>query len=165
MWGHRDGSWYLTAVYRHKLELPAVRQRLLDLDKKYRPDLIVVDGVGVGRGLAQELRNQGFRHLEVVNGKSKIVDAHTILPMIEGGRVSILANCPGLAEFRDEVIAFPDGKYDDQVDSMVQMLRLEDGAIRFSRRHKRPEREHVPTNGPKYKSTISSIGPRGVVHY
>jgi predicted phage terminase large subunit-like protein len=165
VWGHRDRSWCLTAVYRDKLELPAVRQRLLDLDKKYRPDLVVVDGVGVGRGLAQELRHQGFRHLEVVNGKGKIVDAHAILPMIEGGRVSILANCPGLADFRNEVIAFPDGKYDDQVDSMVQLLRHETGAIRIANRHKRPEREHVPTNGPKFKSTVFSIGPRGVVHY
>ena len=165
VWGHRDGSWCLTAVYRHKLELPAVRQRLLDLDQKFRPDLIVVDGVGVGYGLYQELRNQGFRHVEKTTGTGKIVDAHAILPMIEGGRVSVLKNCPGLAEFRDEVIAFPDGKYNDQVDSMVQMLRLEAGAIRFAKRHKRPEREHVPTNGPKYKSNIFSIGPRGVVHY
>ena len=163
VWGHRDGNWYLIAVYRDKLELPAVRQRLLDLDKKYRPDLVIVDGVGVGYGLYQELRAQGFLHVEKTSGTGKIVDAHAILPMIEGGRVSVLKNCPGLAEFRNEVIAFPDGKHDDQVDSMVQMLLREPGAIRFAKRHKRPERKHVPTNGPK--STIFSIGPRGVVYY
>src|SRR5262249_16191508 len=162
VWGHRDGSWCLTAVYRHRLELPAVRQRLLDLDKKYHPDLVVVDGGGVGCGLYQELRYQGFRHVERTNGTGKIADAEAILSMIEGGRVSVLKNCPGLAEFRDEVIAFPDGKYDDQVDSMVQLLRREPGVIRMAKQFKRPEREHVPTNGPKYKSDIFSIGPRGV---
>jgi predicted phage terminase large subunit-like protein len=165
VWGHRDRSWCLTAVYRDKLELPAVRQRLLDLDKKYRPDLVIVDGVGVGCGLFQELRAQGFLHVEKTNGTGKIVDAHKILPMIEGGRVSVLKNCPGLAEFRDEVIAFPDGKYNDQVDSMVQLLRHEAGAIRMANRHKRPEREHVPTNRPKLECRVFSIGPRGIVHY
>jgi predicted phage terminase large subunit-like protein len=163
VWGHRDASWYLIAVYRDKLELPAVRQRLLNLDKKYRPDLVVVDGVGVGFGLFQELRAQGFLHVVKTNGTGKVADAHAILPMIEGGRVSFLANCPGLADFRNEVIAFPDGKYDDQVDSMVQLLRHETRAITLAKRHKRPERKHVPTNGPK--STIFSIGPRGVVYY
>jgi predicted phage terminase large subunit-like protein len=164
-WGHRDGSWCLIAVYRDKLELPAVRQRLLDLDKKYRPDLVIVDGVGVGYGLYQELRKQGFRHVEKTNGTGKVADAHAILPMIEGGRVSILANCPGLADFRDEVIAFPDGKYDDQVDSMVQLLRVETGAIRLARQHKRPERKHIPTNAPKWEFKVISIGPRRLFRY
>jgi hypothetical protein len=98
-------------------------------------------------------------------GKGKIVDAHAILPMIEGGRVSVLKNCPGLAEFRDEVIAFPDGKYNDQVDSMVQLLRVEAGAIRLANQHKRPERKHIPTNRPKFENSIISIGPRGIVRY
>ena len=167
VWGHRDGSWYLIAVYRHKLELPAVRQRLLDLDKKYRPDLVVVDGVGVGYGLFQELRAQGFLHVEKTNGTGKIVDAHAILPMIEGGRVSILANCPGLADFRNEVIAFPDGKYDDQVDSMVQMLRREPGVIRKANQFKRPERAHVKSKPQYLKASLILIeaGPRRLFRY
>jgi len=32
-------------------------------------------------------------------------------------------NAPGLEIFRNEIIAFPNGKYDDQVDSMVQLLK------------------------------------------
>ena len=167
VWGHRDGSWYLIAVYRHKLELPAVRQRLLDLDKKYRPDLVVVDGVGVGYGLFQELRAQGFLHVEKTSGTGKIVDAHAILPMIEGGRVSILANCPGLADFRNEVIAFPDGKYDDQVDSMVQLLRRETGVIRKANQFKRPERAHVKSKPQYLKASLILIeaGPRRLFRY
>jgi predicted phage terminase large subunit-like protein len=163
IWGHRDAIWCLIVVCRGKLELPSVRQRLLDLDKKYRPDFVVVDGVGVGLGLCQELRKQGFRHVEGASGNGKLVDANETLPMIEGGRVSVVANCPGLTDFRDEVIAFPDGKYDDQVDSMVQILKREAGVLRMARQHKRPERKGIPTNAPK--SWAGSIGPRGMVRY
>lgn len=159
--GRRPGQKTESSVF----PFSPLRQRLLDLDKKYRPDLVIVDGVGVGCGLFQELRTQGFLHVKKTSGTGKVADAHAILPMIEGGRVSILANCPGFADFRNEVIAFPDGKYNDHVDSMVQLLRHETEAIRIANRHKRPERKHVPTNGPKFESTVFSIGPRGVVHY
>jgi predicted phage terminase large subunit-like protein len=165
--GHRDGNWCLIAVYRNKLELPAVRQRLLDLDKQYRPDLVVVDGVGVGYGLFQELRSRGFLHVEKTSGNGKIVDAHAILPMIEGGRVSVLANCPGLVDFRNEVIAFPDGKYDDQVDSMVQLLRREAGVLRIANQFKRPERKHLKSKPQYLKASLTLIeaGPRRLFRY
>ena len=43
--------------------------------------------------------------------------------MIERGRVSLLATAKNkLAEFRKEIISFPNGKFDDFVDSMTQVL-------------------------------------------
>ena len=116
-----------------------------------------VDGVGVGYGLFQELRAHGFLHVQKASGHGKVVDAHAILPMIEGGRVSVLANCPGLADFRDEIISFPDGKYNDQVDSMVQLLGVEAGAIRLANQHKRPERKGVQSNGSNFVSSVFGI--------
>ena len=123
IWGHRDGNWYLTAAHRFQYELPEVRKRLLEFDRHYRPDLIVVDGVGVGRGLVQQLRHEGFEHIDSTKGGGQIADAEAIAPFIQGGRVFYRQNAPGLTAFRDEVMAFPKGKYDDQVDSMLQLLK------------------------------------------
>jgi len=42
--------------------------------------------------------------------------------MIEAGWVFFPKNAPGIAEFMTEILAFPNGKFDDQVDSMTQFL-------------------------------------------
>jgi predicted phage terminase large subunit-like protein len=147
VWGHRDSIWYFVAAYRAQLELPNVREKLLQLDRQYRPDLVVVDGIGIGRGLIQELRMQGFKHITWSNSKGKEVDAQSVAPMVEAGRVRVPDIAPGLDDFRNEVVAFPNGKYCDQVDSMVQLLRNARNAVNLASRFKRTERRSVKSSG------------------
>ncbi|MFC6637177.1 phage terminase large subunit [Sulfitobacter sediminilitoris] len=45
-----------------------------------------------------------------------------VTPLIESGKVAIPKNAPWLATFQHEVILFPKGKHDDQVDSLSQFL-------------------------------------------
>jgi predicted phage terminase large subunit-like protein len=157
VWGHRNGNWYLLAAYRYQYELPEVRKKLLDFDKLYRPDLIVIDGVGVGLGLVQELRNVGALHIQRARSGGKIQDADSVAPMIEGGRVFYLTEAPGLASFRDEVIAFPKGKYADQVDSMVQVLKRERAIVARAQLYKRPERQTVHSSKSTYTFKVTKI--------
>ena len=42
--------------------------------------------------------------------------------LIEGGRVTVPEDASWLAKFQREVILFPNGKHDDQVDSLSQFL-------------------------------------------
>jgi predicted phage terminase large subunit-like protein len=157
IWGHRNKIWYLIGAYRVRDQLPAVRKKLLELDKQYRPDIVVVDSNGVGAGLFQELRAQGHNHIHYANGEGKLKDANATLPMIEGGRVKIIASCPGLSDFRKELLAFPDGKYNDQVDSMVQLFKREGLALAKARQHKRAERKGVPCEYNMLKVTTKKI--------
>jgi predicted phage terminase large subunit-like protein len=157
IWGHRDGNWYLTAAHRVRYELPEVRSKLLQFDKRYRPDLILIDGVGVGHGLVQLLKHDGVRHVEGLKGSGKVVDAEAVAPMIEGGRVFYLENAPGLVPFRDEVIAFPKGKYDDQVDSMVQLLKRGCRVVNFAQRFKRDERKDIRSANSRTTITALSV--------
>jgi predicted phage terminase large subunit-like protein len=140
-WGHLQGQWYLVAAHRFRFEASRVRLAVLELDKRYRPDLIVIDSGGIGAGLISELKLHGFKHVYASGSRtSKFERAQEILWMIEGGRVSLLATAPKLAEFRKEIISFPNGKYDDFVDSMTQLLRFPNTAVRKARLHKREER-------------------------
>jgi len=50
-------------------------------------------------------------------------------------------NAPGLEIFRNKIIAFPNGKYDDQVDSMVQLLKHSLRAVQLAQQFKRPIRK------------------------
>jgi predicted phage terminase large subunit-like protein len=166
IWGHRDGNWYLTAIHRYQYELPEIRKRLIQFDKEYRPDLILVDDVGVGHGLVQQLRHEGVKHIEGIKGGGKTADAERVAPMIQGGRVFYLPDAPGIVAFRDEVVAFPLGKYDDQVDSMVQLLKLSSRVVSFAQRHKRPERKGIRSENSRMTITAISVSAdRRLVRY
>ena len=160
MLGHRDEDWYLVAVERVRYELPKVRKMIEHLDKKYRPDIIVINSTGVGRGVWQELRHQGFNHAYSYTPKGKEKGAASIVSMIEAGRVHVLTGIPGLEAFRDEVVSFPNGKYCDQVDSMVQVLANRREIINYARLHKRSERASIKSK-PTLSVTISEIGRYG----
>jgi predicted phage terminase large subunit-like protein len=159
VWGHRDSIWYFVAAYRVRLELPQVRAKLRQLDTKYRPDLVVIDAGGMGKGLLQELKREGFKHVTGISGKGKLIEAEAIAPMVEAGRVQIPNSAPGLNDFRDEVIAFPNGKYCDQVDSMVQLLGNAGSAVNFAGGFKRPERKHIKS-GARYRVKVITIPSR-----
>ena len=45
-----------------------------------------------------------------------------VSPLIESGRVSVPKDAPWLAELRDELTLFPNGRHDDQVDSVSKFL-------------------------------------------
>ena len=165
LWGHLDHHWYLTACHRFQFDAAKVRMAVEKLDQKYQPDLIVIDSTGVGKGMVAELRSQRFRHIYPSIAKlSKIQRANDVVAMIEGGRVSILATAPGLAEFRKEIISFPNGKFDDFVDSMTQVLTFESGVIRLARLHKRSGRRGIGS----LKSHATAIGyteSGRIIHY
>ena len=42
---------------------------------------------------------------------------------IEAGELILPENAPWLAEFERELLAFPGGRHDDQVDALAQLLR------------------------------------------
>jgi predicted phage terminase large subunit-like protein len=160
LWGHLDRRWYLTACRRFQFDAARVRLAVQELDQTYQPDLIVIDSTGVGKGMVAELRHQGFSHIYSSIAKfSKVQIANDVVAMIEGGRVSILASAPGLAAFHKEIISFPNGKFDDFVDSMTQVLRYEAVVVRMARRHKISGRLGIGTQ--KARATAISISVSG----
>jgi hypothetical protein len=51
--------------------------------------------------------------------RDKVTRARTLAARYEGGKVFHLRSAPGLADFEDELVAFPNGLHDDQVDAAV----------------------------------------------
>jgi predicted phage terminase large subunit-like protein len=157
IWGHRDCKYYFVAAHRFRFELPIVRKKIIEFDGQYRPDVIIVDGIGIGRGLVQELRAGSMSHVFSTRSKGKESDAHEVAPLIEGGRIFVPVSCFGLEDFRNEVIAFPNGKHDDQVDSMVQFLKNRRDCVRQAQGFKRPERKGIESLGSHLNITLTKI--------
>lgn len=86
--------------------------------------MFVVEAVGGGLALFQELRKRyGLRVNCFSKLNDKVVRMETEALAIEQGDVFIPAEAEWLETFRHEVVSFPMGKHDDQIDSMSQFLR------------------------------------------
>jgi predicted phage terminase large subunit-like protein len=59
----------------------------------------------------------------VIPQGDKIMRAMAQTPQMEAGRVYIPARTPWRADFENELMKFPNGKHDDQVDSVGQALQ------------------------------------------
>ena len=124
VWLVKRDECYLLDVVRVREEYPALVSRISDLVTHWRADQVVVEAVGGGVALCQELRR---RHGIIVRcfttREDKVVRMETEALAIEHGEVLVPVEAPWLETFRDEVVRFPMGQDDDQIDSMSQFLK------------------------------------------
>ncbi|MCI0429958.1 MAG: phage terminase large subunit [Rhodospirillales bacterium] len=122
-WGFREGRWYLLDLLRERLEYPQIKRAIQAHHRRWRADLILLEYANAGIPLFRELRREGLDRLKAWRPTTdKLTRAIAQTAKLEAGQVLVPEQAPWLAAFRDEVRAFPRGRYDDQVDSMVQFL-------------------------------------------
>lgn len=85
----------------------------------------IVEAAGSGISLYQSLRKKGLRCFYYKPHVDKMTRASYVLPIIHAGRLYIL-NQEGqnawVGPYINELVSFPHGRFDDQVDSLVQGL-------------------------------------------
>jgi len=143
-WALSGKKCYLIDVFRAKLEFYALEKAIYDQRKKWKADLVIVEKAGSGLSLYQNIRNDNPRRHFWLQYKrpegSKQDRASKQTPKFERGEIFLRREAEWLPAFRDELLSFPHGKHDDQVDSAVQFLAaLDTGnlvqAADFARRH------------------------------
>jgi predicted phage terminase large subunit-like protein len=82
----------------------------------------VIEDAGNGSALIQDLSVSSIRPHAIRPVGDKIMRMSAQSAKIEAGDVFLPLEAKWLKDFRTEVLAFPHGKYDDQVDSMSQAL-------------------------------------------
>jgi predicted phage terminase large subunit-like protein len=122
----RGEDAYLLDVLRDRLEYPDLRRKAIEVHRRWRPVTssyaLLIENKGSGMSLIQELRREGIRAIEVKPEGDKIMRMNAHTARIEAGYVHIPRRASWLDEFRKEIMAFPVGKYDDQVDALSQAL-------------------------------------------
>jgi len=123
-WALSGNRSYLLDVYRAKLEFPDLEKAIYRLRKEWEADLVIVEKAGSGLSVAQNIRKgNSNRWLQVLPPQGSKQDrASQQSPKFERGEIFLPENSPWLKAFEDELLAFPHGKHDDQVDSVVQYL-------------------------------------------
>jgi predicted phage terminase large subunit-like protein len=126
-WRVEKDDAYLVHVFRGRLEYPDLRRKVIALAQEHRPATILIEDAGPGMNLLQDLRgsmpNGMTRPIGVKPEGGKVDRMAAQSAKIEAGHVHLPKNASWLAEFLSELLAFPNGRHDDQVDSVSQLLR------------------------------------------
>ena len=104
-------------------DFPELKQIAWDQYNFWEPETVIIEAKASGMPLTHELRNIG---IPVVNfspsrGNDKVSRVHAVSPLFEAGMV-YAPDETFADELIEEVAAFPNGEYDDLVDSMTQAL-------------------------------------------
>lgn len=113
-------------VFRARIDYPEQKRKFIELARHWKPDLIIVEKAANGAPLLSDLRQlnlPGVRTPVGITPKgSKIERLSVNSSRIEAGDVLLPRSARWLDEFITEVIAFPKGMHDDQVDALSQLL-------------------------------------------
>jgi predicted phage terminase large subunit-like protein len=100
-----------------------MRDRIIALASQWEVTHVIIEDTASGMGLIHLLREQ--TRLPVI-GQSPKDDKETRLRrhqgLLEAGRLLLPVEAPWLADFESEFLAFPSGRYDDQVDALLLVL-------------------------------------------
>jgi predicted phage terminase large subunit-like protein len=123
VWGVRDQDFYLLDVIRQRLEFPQLRRAVLELHARWEADVTLIEKTALGYALLQDLRRtSALRPLLLPARLDKVARCEAQSARFEEGRVHLPAEAPWLGIYEAELLAFPNGRHDDQVDATSYAL-------------------------------------------
>ncbi len=125
-WAIVRDEYYLLDLHRERLTFPDLVKQVISLARKWRTDSLVIEDKASGSALIQQLgegRIVGVpRPIAYTPKLDKVSRLSAESATIEAGRVHIQAGATWHADLRSELAQFPNGRFDDQVDSISQFL-------------------------------------------
>src|SRR5438067_230411 len=122
-WGVKGKNLFLLAVFRQRLEYPALKRAVGEQLSLFGANEVLVEDKASGTQLIQEMIADGCHGVTRYQPTTdKIMRLNSQTGVIENGFVHIPETAPWLAEYLHEMTVFPKGKHDDQVDSTAQFL-------------------------------------------
>jgi len=142
-WAVHKKTYYLIDVWRGRLEYPDLRRKVISMQEEFGAKTVLIEMAGLGLNLVHDLLNDspiGFPNPIGIEPKGDKRDRMAAASaQIEAGHMLLPKEAPWLGDFMHELLAFPGGRYDDQVDSVSQFINW---------------------NGKRSKPRVSLFGPK-----
>jgi predicted phage terminase large subunit-like protein len=126
-WWIIKSDYYLADVFRARLQYPDLRRKLASLAAKHGANTILIENAGPGTALLQDVwRDLPTGMVRPLGQKPEGSKADRMVAQsakIEAGHVLLPREADWLDTFLHELLAFPHGRHDDQVDSVSQFLK------------------------------------------
>jgi predicted phage terminase large subunit-like protein len=120
-WRVHEKRFYLIDVLRGRFDFPTLRRKVSEQAKLHKASRILIEDAGFGTALIQELKT-AFSVIAVKPEYDKKIRMAIQAGKFENGQVFFPKEAPWLRDLEDELFAFPNGRHDDQVDSVSQAL-------------------------------------------
>lgn len=120
---HVDGTHYLVDVWRGKEGLESIVRKMARMMRVWQVNYAIVEDSGMGAQILEGYSGKTPSPLVSYTpaGKgSKDFRFDNACPWITSGRILFPKEATWLANFINELVAFPNGTYDDQVDALSQ---------------------------------------------
>lgn len=126
-WGlTRDNRWLLLDVWRDRVDYPSLKKMAKWLARNWGADELIIEKAGSGISLLSELHKEGPTFCGRLHAYKPREDKPTRFAAqtakIADGLIDLPREATWLRAFRHEMQAFPNGRNDDQVDSVAQFL-------------------------------------------
>lgn len=126
-WLMKDRDYYLLDVWRGRVTFPEMKREVYAQAVRWGADILLIEDKGSGTQLIAQLVEEDDpalpRPIARLPKEDKATRMSAQTDRIEQGHVHIPLGISWLASFRSELLQFPKGKYDDQVDSVSQFLQ------------------------------------------
>jgi predicted phage terminase large subunit-like protein len=122
-WGIKDKTVHLLHVFRKRLLFPDLKRAVIEQDAMFNPATVLIENRASGQQLLQDLVRDGFTRATAVDpDRDKEMRMASQTAIIENGFVVVPEDVQWAREYVYEMEVFPNGKFDDQVDSTSQFL-------------------------------------------
>ena len=111
-----NGELLVLDIFRERLEGPDQPALIMRKFQEYRPLMIGVESANMGLTLYQQLRRTGLPVVELKPDTDKFTRAIPAAARYEAGTIFHLENSHWLNNLETELLTFPNGAHDDQVD-------------------------------------------------
>jgi predicted phage terminase large subunit-like protein len=123
----RGETVYVLDVYRARLDYPDLKRKVIEIHCHWRHSTfnfaLIVENKGSGMSLIQDLGREHIHAIAIKPEGDKAMRMSEQSARIEAGSVLLPKQAPWLDEFRRELLTFPAGRHNDQVDAFSQALK------------------------------------------
>ncbi len=123
VWGRKGASKYLLDQFRGRVDFVATLRAIKSMSNKWPiARLKLVEEAANGPAIISLLKSEVSGIVPVGPKGSKEARLHSVSPDIEAGNVYLPGGAPWVHDYIEELVAFPSGANDDQVDATSQAL-------------------------------------------
>lgn len=127
-WAKCPDGYYLLDVWRDRPSFADLVKQVYAQREKWKPKLVIIERKASGISLIEVINKPGsmpwLQSISPVKGKVERAQQQTV--KFEKGRIWLPTEATWLAAYEAELFQFPHCKFDDQVDSTIQLLTASD---------------------------------------
>lgn len=116
----RGDTFYVLDVCKGQFPFGQLIEKILDMARRYPRSSLVIEESPISLGLIQALKQKHINVVTITPTKDKSSRVISQTDRFEGGSVLLPERAEWLDGFIGELLSFPGGRHDDQVDALVQ---------------------------------------------